>query len=154
MHMLSNSTITYVDADGFERRLVVRLNEHSPVPRFEQLRAQLAVMISVGRLRPGSRLPTVRSMASQLGLAPGTVARTYRELQNDGSVVTNRRAGTVVTDEPPHSEFVAEHKRRIEEAADRLVRDLYQLGQNRDDIIAAVTDAIERSSTAAEASGA
>ena len=141
MHMLSNSTITYVDADGFERRLVVRLNEHSPVPRFEQLRAQLAVMISVGRLRPGSRLPTVRSMASQLGLAPGTVARAYRELEAEGTITTRGRAGTFVADEPPHSEPLRERRERVASTADGFVFALRQLGLDPDDMRTALDDA-------------
>ncbi|MEM7142355.1 MAG: GntR family transcriptional regulator, partial [Actinomycetota bacterium] len=63
-----------------ERRLTVRLEADTAIPVFEQLRAQLSVMVAVGRLLPGDRLPTVRAFAEQLGLAPGTVARAYREL--------------------------------------------------------------------------
>lgn len=44
----------------------------------------------------GTRLPTVRSLARTLGLAPGTVARAYRELEAAGVVETRGRAGTVV----------------------------------------------------------
>lgn len=66
-------------------------------PPFEQLRIQIASRASSGALPPGSRLPTVRALAGQLGLAVNTVARTYKELEADGVVVTEGRRGTFVT---------------------------------------------------------
>ena len=69
---------------GRTRQMVLRLDADAAIPLFEQLRAQLSVMVAVGRLEPGSRLPTVRYMATQLDLAPGTIARTYHELERDG----------------------------------------------------------------------
>lgn len=65
-------------------------------PPFEQVRAQLAGLIGSGRLLPGDRLPTVRALAADLGLAVNTVARAYKELEAAGLVETRRRAGTVV----------------------------------------------------------
>ncbi len=63
---------------------------------FEQLRTQLAGRVASGDLAPGTKLPTVRGLAEQLGLAAGTVARAYRELEADGVVVTEGRRGTFV----------------------------------------------------------
>jgi DNA-binding transcriptional regulator YhcF (GntR family) len=74
----------------------VSVNLRSPVPPFEQIRAQIASLIAVGTLAAGNRLPTVRSLASDLGLAAGTVARAYKELELAGLVETRRRNGTVV----------------------------------------------------------
>lgn len=68
---------------------------------FEQLRAQLARRVASGELTPGTRLPTVRALAEQLGLAAGTVARAYRELEADGVVVTEGRRGTFVASAAP-----------------------------------------------------
>lgn len=69
----------------------------SPVPPFEQLRAQLVDDISSQELAPGARLPTVRRLAEELGLAPGTVARAYRELETAGFIETRGRHGTFVS---------------------------------------------------------
>jgi GntR family transcriptional regulator len=63
---------------------------------FEQIRSQLAGLIDSGALAEGERLPTVRGLAGDLGVAVNTVARAYRELEADGLVVTAGRAGTVV----------------------------------------------------------
>jgi len=68
----------------------------SATPPFEQLRAQVAALVAAGDLAAGERLPTVRGLAEQLGLAAGTVARVYRELEADGVVETRGRAGTFV----------------------------------------------------------
>jgi DNA-binding transcriptional regulator YhcF (GntR family) len=76
---------------------MIDLDASSPVPPFEQVRAQLAAQIADGILVPGTRLPTVRSLAADLGLAVNTVARSYRELEAAGMVETRGRAGTVVT---------------------------------------------------------
>ena len=69
-------------------------------PPFEQLRRQVARRVASGRLPAGTRLPTVRGLATELGLAVNTVARAYRELEADGVVVTEGRRGTVVAPTP------------------------------------------------------
>jgi DNA-binding transcriptional regulator YhcF (GntR family) len=61
------------------------------------VRSQLAAQISGGTLAPGTRLPTVRGLADELGLAANTVARAYRDLEAAGLVETRGRAGTVVS---------------------------------------------------------
>ncbi|MEM9202439.1 MAG: GntR family transcriptional regulator [Actinomycetota bacterium] len=142
--MQSNPTVEYIDRNGAPRRLVIRLDRGSTVPPFEQLRAQLSVMVAVGRLEPGSKLPTVRQLAEQLDLAPGTVARAYRELEHEGSAVARGRAGTFVAEEPPHSEPLRERRERVAALADRFVFDLDQLGLGSDAIATAVTEALER----------
>ena len=68
----------------------------SAVAPFEQLRAQIASGAAGGALAPGTRLPTVRALAAQLGLAANTVAKAYRALEADGVVVTEGRRGTFV----------------------------------------------------------
>ena len=69
----------------------------STVPPFEQLRAQVAARVADGRLPDGTRLATVRRLATDLGLAVNTVARAYRELEADGVVATHGRRGTFVS---------------------------------------------------------
>ena len=71
-----------------------------PTPPYEQLRRQFAGLIAAGRLAAGSRLPPLRQLAGDLGLAVGTVARTYRELETAGMVVSRRGGGTRVADLP------------------------------------------------------
>ena len=70
----------------------LRVEVTSPVPPYEQLREQIAGLIAAGVLR-GQRLPPVRQVAADLGLAGGTVARAYRELAQAGLVEGGGRHG-------------------------------------------------------------
>lgn len=72
----------------------------SPVPVYEQLRAQITALVQSGQLKPGTRLPTVRQLAGDLNLAPGTVARAYQILEATGITEGNRRRGTTVLAQP------------------------------------------------------
>jgi DNA-binding transcriptional regulator YhcF (GntR family) len=71
----------------------------SPVPPYEQVRAQIAQQVSSGELPAGTRLATVRQLAADLDLATNTVARAYRELEADGVIATHGRRGTFVRSE-------------------------------------------------------
>nr|WP_197417522.1 GntR family transcriptional regulator [Mycobacterium sp. GA-2829] len=66
-------------------------------PLFDQLRTQIIEAVRDGRLPPGTRLPTVRELAGQIGLAVNTVARAYRELEAAGVLETRGRFGTFVS---------------------------------------------------------
>ncbi|GDY30177.1 GntR family transcriptional regulator [Gandjariella thermophila] len=75
---------------------MISIDHGSGVPPYEQVRRQLAQRITDHTLAVGARLPTVRRLAADLGLAVNTVARAYRELEEAGLVVTRGRAGTFV----------------------------------------------------------
>jgi len=69
----------------------------APEPPYEQLRVRIASQAAAGTLPAGTRLPTVRALASELQLAVNTVAKAYRALEADGVVVTEGRRGTFVS---------------------------------------------------------
>jgi DNA-binding transcriptional regulator YhcF (GntR family) len=71
-------------------------NTGSSVPLFEQLRLNIIERADSGTLAAGTRLPAVRSLATELGVAPHTVARAYKELEAAGVVATRGRHGTIV----------------------------------------------------------
>jgi DNA-binding transcriptional regulator YhcF (GntR family) len=137
-----------IDPMGRRHRLVVRLNGDGAVSLYEQLRAQLSVMVAVGHLVAGSRLPTVRDMADVLDLAPGTVARAYRELETDGALEGRGRRGTFVVDEPPHSEPLRQRRERLATAADRFAFEIRQLGVDREAARQLLDEALTRSADA------
>ncbi|MCM0677393.1 GntR family transcriptional regulator [Micromonospora phytophila] len=74
----------------------ISVDPDSSVPPYEQVRGQLAEQIGSGRLPVGTRLPTVRRFAVDLGLAANTVARAYREMEAAGLLETRGRHGTFV----------------------------------------------------------
>ena len=73
------------------------LDTDSPAPPYEQLRAQIATRAASGDLPAGTRLPTVRGLATELGLAVNTVAKAYRALETDGVITTEGRRGTFIS---------------------------------------------------------
>ena len=84
----------------------IRVDLASPVPPYEQIRSQVSALATAGVLSPGERLPTIRMLAADLGVAPGTVARAYKELEAEGTVTALRRRGTVIAQRaaPPAGE--------------------------------------------------
>ncbi len=78
--------------------MILHLDPASAVPPYEQIRSQVATMAATGILPVGSRLPTIRQLSKDLGLAGGTVARAYRELEADGVIATRGRHGSFVAE--------------------------------------------------------
>lgn len=79
----------------------LRVDPASGVPPFEQVRLAVIGAVRDGRLPAGTRLPTVRELAAELGLAVNTVARAYRELETAGVVETRGRKGTFAAGSDP-----------------------------------------------------
>ncbi|QEE61839.1 GntR family transcriptional regulator [Salinibacterium sp. dk2585] len=99
-----------------------RIDPTSATPPFEQLRGQVIEQVKSGRLASGAKLPTVRGLAVDLGVAANTVARAYRELEADGIIETRGRAGTFVAAAGDASE------RRVQELARQFAADVRRLG--------------------------
>jgi DNA-binding transcriptional regulator YhcF (GntR family) len=76
---------------------MITIDTGSAVPPYEQVREQVRAQVEAGELLPGTKLPTVRRLAADLGLAANTVARAYRELEALGVIETRGRAGSVVS---------------------------------------------------------
>jgi len=76
---------------------MIDLDGTSSTPPYEQIRSQISAKVDGGALQPGDRLPTVRRLADDLGVATNTVARAYRELEQAGTIETRGRAGSFVT---------------------------------------------------------
>lgn len=112
----------------------------SAVPPYEQIRSQIEAMVATGTLAAGDRLPSIRQLAHDLGLASGTVARAYTELEQAGLVVSRRRTGTVVADGVVQP--AAERRRRLAEAAEQYARTTALLGVAVDDAQDAVRRAL------------
>ncbi|MDQ1175998.1 MULTISPECIES: GntR family transcriptional regulator [unclassified Microbacterium] len=107
----------------------------SSTPPFEQVRAQVIAQIEAGELVAGTRLPPVRALATELGLAANTVARTYRELEEAGYVETRGRAGTFVKGADAASA-------RAAGAARTYVETVRRLGVSADDAVELVRAAL------------
>lgn len=117
--------------------MIVELDPDSHVPPYEQIRAQIATMIGSGVLPAGAHLPSIRQLAADLGLAVNTVARSYRELETEGLVVSRVRHGTTVAARGivlSHTEV----RHRLREAAHTYLATARILGVTVDEAIAAL----------------
>ncbi|SFF32711.1 DNA-binding transcriptional regulator YhcF, GntR family [Actinacidiphila alni] len=102
---------------------------------YEQLREQIAEEARTGRLPVGYKLPTVRGLAEQLGLAANTVAKAYRALEADGVIETRGRNGTFIAAADARA-------REVAAAAAEYVARTRRLGLDPDAARAAVDEAL------------
>jgi DNA-binding transcriptional regulator YhcF (GntR family) len=115
-----------------------------PVPLGRQLRGVIEYGIACGQLSPGLRLPSVRAMAGQLGIAPMTVSHVYKALKASGLLETKPGHGTYVSASTAAQvrPQIIELQRRI----DRLVDDAASAGLGGADLVALVNSRIYRQS--------
>lgn len=118
---------------------LVALDPDSDTPPFEQVRSQIAEAIAAGTLPTETRLPTVRKLAGDLGIAVNTVARSYRELEMAGLIETRGRNGTFVA-----GRMTAERRSAVT-AARAFVRRMRDLGFSEAESLAIVRREIESS---------
>lgn len=80
---------------------MIRINESSPVPIYQQIIDAMRREILAGVYGPDSRLPSIRDMAVELKVNPNTIARAYQEMASAGVIYFKRGQGAYVT---PQSE--------------------------------------------------
>lgn len=100
-------------------KLPLDIDKGSATPVYVQLTEQIHLLIHRGELPAGSSMPTVRSLAVELGINANTVARVYRDLQSRGFLRLERGVGTFVAEGPRE-----QIKPRDFETITRLTRDL------------------------------
>ena len=120
----------------------VSIDSASPVPPFEQIRVQITGLIEPGTLVDGERLPSVRQLAGDLRVAPGTVARAYKEMEETGLLVSRRGAGTRVA--PRSTMPIRERADLLRDAVEDALSRARALGFSDADIARAVDRALAR----------
>ena len=97
--------------------MIITLSPEEGSPA-RQIHDQISGLITTSQLGRGERLPSVRQLASDLGVAPGTVAKAYRSLEADDLLISRAGSGTRVSDQAaPVSSSVAQAARRLTGAA-------------------------------------
>lgn len=115
---------------------LIVIDHASAVPPFEQVRTQIVDAIADGSLPVGERLPTVRGLATEIDVAPGTVARAYKELEAAGVVQTRGRHGTFVR---AHGDV---RTQRIQQAAASFAEEVRAAGGDAADALRLVRAAL------------
>jgi DNA-binding transcriptional regulator YhcF (GntR family) len=124
--------------------LGITLDRQSPLPIFFQIRHFIRHSVGASRLAPGARLPSVRELAAQLGVATNTVARAYRELQDEGIIVVSEGQGTYVADLAGRAgvEVLHSRLRELSDEAYALVAHARARGFTSTDIHSAIEHAL------------
>ncbi len=122
-------------------RPALTVDTGDPTPPYEQLRRQFAGLIQSAVLQPAERLPPLRQLAADLGLAVGTVARAYRELESAGLISSRRGGGTRITATAPILPD-SQRQRLLRTHARAFVQQAVLLGADEQQILDAVSQAL------------
>jgi len=120
----------------------LQIDTTSPVPPYEQIRSQLQAMVASGALAEGTRLPAIRQLAGDLGLAANTVGRAYHELELEGLVEARGRHGTVVRGRVAMA--APERQEIVDHAARAFALEAQHHGAGLDEALTAVRQAFKR----------
>jgi GntR family transcriptional regulator len=110
-----------------------QIDSRSPIPLYVQIADRIRIAVATSELVPGTALPSVRQLASQLRVNPATVVQAYRELEQAGVVERRQGAGTFVRElaEPKRD---AERQREARRLVRHLIQDATALGVTRQDL--------------------
>ena len=111
---------------------MIHLDYRDSRPIYEQVKDSLRRLMVTGVLAPGDKLPSVRSMASQLSINPNTIQRAYRALEQEGYIVSVPGKGSFVCDGDQASRA---RRQELLERFEKMVKEMEQLGIPRRQLI-------------------
>ena len=112
---------------------MIVIDSRDPRPLYEQVVDGFRKLIVAGALQAGDKLPSVRSLASQLAINPNTIQRAYRELESLGYVYSSAGRGSFVATADETTEL---HRQELLARFDEVVDELAAVGLTRDQLIA------------------
>lgn len=115
--------------------MIIVLQDGSDIPVFKQIRNQIVMGISDGRLAPGEKLPTVRGLAEEIGINSMTVNKAYQLLKQEGYIITDRRNGVRVKERIEQTKGLAAES---EQELARLISEAKVKGMTRDEFVGIV----------------
>ncbi len=123
--------------------MLFHVNPSSGVPIYLQVETQIKNAIAAGALKPGQALPSVRKLATELGINPNTAARSYQELEREGTITTVPGGGTFVADARPRF-LKSERVRRMQPYARQIAVEGTQLGLTEAEILSLVQEELAK----------
>ena len=128
-----NSTSTTQAKAPAQEPVNFTLDTVNGAPIYRQIIQQIEYAILSGRIQPGDRLPTIRSLAVELKTNPNTIAKAYNELEIRGILATQVGSGTYISDKKPVLEDDS-LKRKIREVAGRFIQEMRDLGVEKKEL--------------------
>jgi GntR family transcriptional regulator len=124
----------------------LHLSMDDPEPMYAQIESQLRDFILAGQLPPGTRLPSVRALASYLACSVITTRRAYEDLERDGFIRTRQGIGSVVA-EIPEEKMAAHRREPVEAAFLEAVRAGRRAGLTEEELRHIIEEALQRDDT-------
>jgi GntR family transcriptional regulator len=128
-----------------EKTISFTLDTANGAPIYRQIIQQIEYAILSGRMKPGDRLPTIRSLAVDLKTNPNTIARAYGELEIRGILATQVGSGTYIADKKPVVQDDSLN-RKIRSVLKRFVQEMRDLGVERRELIRLVESYVKEES--------
>lgn len=113
----------------------------SGVPIYEQVYNNILRLASLGVLKPGGQLPSVRSVASEAGVNPNTVQKAYSMLERDGVICTVPGRGSFLSE---HTALADSRRRASLENLEKAVLEAVQAGVPHEEITQTVENSFEK----------
>jgi len=120
----------------------IHIDKTSRVPIYDQIKEQIKGLIHARQLHTGDQLPTIRELSVQLAVNFNTVALSYRDLANEGVIVTERGRGTFVASTPGEEEMSRIRQVKLHALVETLLQEADRLGYSRDEVGRAFVDQI------------
>ncbi len=112
----------------------IRIDKNSRVPIYDQIKEQIKGLIHAGQIRTGDQLPTIRELSVELSVNFNTVALAYRDMVNEGVIITERGKGTFVASTPGVKEMQIIRTEKLRNLIETLIRETDRLGYRREDV--------------------
>lgn len=124
----------------------IRIDKTSRVPIYDQIKEQVKGLIHAGQIKTGDQLPTIRELSVDLSVNFNTVALAYRDLANEGVIITERGKGTFVASTPGEAEMQTIRREKLVNLMAALFRETERLGYTYTEVAKAFTDQIKKGS--------
>jgi GntR family transcriptional regulator len=124
----------------------IRIDKNSRVPIYDQIKEQIKGLIHAGQIKTGDQLPTIRELSVELSVNFNTVALAYRDLANEGVIITERGKGTFVASTPGEEEMQIIRQEKLINLLMALIRETDRLGYSHEEVGRVFTDQIKKGS--------
>lgn len=122
----------------------IRIDKSSRVPIYDQIEEQIKGLIHAGQIKTGDQLPTIRELSVDLSVNFNTVALAYRDLANDGVIVTERGKGTFVASTPADDEMRKIRQEKLNSLITELLQETDRLGYSYNEVKDAFNDHLNK----------
>lgn len=121
----------------------IRIDNASDRPVYQQIIDQVKRDIALGRIIKNEKLPTVRQLAGQIAINPNTIAKAYRQLEQQGIIVTKAGAGAFVANLDSNLSRSV-RKKVISEELERIAVDAYHMQIDRQTLLEWFNNAVAK----------